>query len=84
MREDVTKQNQVPKRAHAPHTTHHVSVLLSLALLATRADATEVDPGKLPPAATTTIDFERDVRPIFQQSCFRCHGPEKPDRKSVV
>lgn len=29
-----------------------------------------------PPASG--ISFDRDVRAIFEQSCFRCHGPEKP------
>lgn len=28
--------------------------------------------------SVSTIQFDRDVRPIFQQSCIRCHGPEKP------
>src|SRR5262245_10679671 len=23
------------------------------------------------------VDFGRDVQPIFQRSCFKCHGPEK-------
>ena len=31
----------------------------------------------LPPAGDSIL-FDRDVRPIFEQSCFRCHGPEKP------
>jgi hypothetical protein len=25
-----------------------------------------------------SILFARDVQPIFEQNCFRCHGPEKP------
>lgn len=24
-----------------------------------------------------TIDFEQSIRPIFEASCFQCHGPEK-------
>jgi len=37
-----------------------------------------VDVSKLPPPAPTQIDFVRDIQPIFENSCLRCHGPEKP------
>jgi mono/diheme cytochrome c family protein len=40
--------------------------------------AAEIDETKLPPPAATQIDFDRDIKPIFEKSCFRCHGPEKP------
>jgi hypothetical protein len=40
--------------------------------------AAEIDESKLPPAATNQIDFARDIKPIFEVSCVRCHGPEKP------
>ena len=31
----------------------------------------------LPQAATAEVDFTRDIQPVFQRSCWKCHGPEK-------
>src|SRR5262245_20655877 len=40
--------------------------------------AADVDISKLPPPASKQIDFSHDIKPIFEVSCLRCHGPEKP------
>src|SRR5262245_47722373 len=40
-------------------------------------DPVRIDASKLPPAAQGPIDFQRDIKPIFDRSCLSCHGPAK-------
>lgn len=37
-----------------------------------------VDPAALPPAASGPVSFDRDIAPLFERTCLRCHGPERP------
>jgi mono/diheme cytochrome c family protein len=32
----------------------------------------------LPPSAQRQVDFIQEIKPIFERSCVRCHGPDKP------
>jgi hypothetical protein len=43
--------------------------------------AEQIDLTKLPPRATNQVDFARDIQPIFERSCLRCHGPDRPKSK---
>ena len=46
--------------------------------------------GRVAAPAAEPIDFERDIRPIFNARCMKCHGPEKSqgglrlDRKQLA
>jgi mono/diheme cytochrome c family protein len=36
------------------------------------------------PAADGKLDFNRDIRPIFSDKCFQCHGPDEKTLKGDV
>ena len=50
---------------------------LLLASLVGHLSAAAVDVSKLPPAADRPVDFAKDVQPLFEKYCIKCHGPEK-------
>src|SRR3954447_1826817 len=35
------------------------------------------DPPPVLPAVDRPVDFAKDIQPIFQQSCYKCHGAER-------
>jgi hypothetical protein len=54
-----------------------VGLCLSLAWAASGAEA-ETPGTNLPAPASETIDFTRDIKPILDHSCLKCHGAENP------
>src|ERR1035441_864665 len=52
-----------------------LALIASLGLALTAA----ADTAQLPPASTKTgVTYATDVKPIFNQSCVKCHSGEKP------
>lgn len=40
--------------------------------------AADLDPSKLPLASKQAgVTFDKDIKPLFEKSCFKCHGAEK-------
>lgn len=60
------------------HLTLALASTLTLAVLTASADDKPLDPGKLPPPSDKTgVTYERDIKPIFDNSCIKCHHGEK-------
>jgi len=51
--------------------------LLALAILFHACYLFAIDVEELPPPAKHKINFKKEVWPIFQKHCVKCHGPEK-------
>jgi mono/diheme cytochrome c family protein len=44
--------------------------------------AADADTAQLPPASTKTgVTYAADIKPVFDQSCVKCHSGEKPKAK---
>ncbi len=57
---------------------HFAALGLALAALTTaQAKLTPEEIAKLPAPATARVDFARDVKPIFDAACVKCHGKGK-------
>ena len=60
----------------------HIGSILGLVAASAVLSAADVDVSKLPPASSKKdLTFAKDIQPIFQKSCVKCHGPEKQKAK---
>ena len=57
-----------------------VGTTLALSLVIVHgAEKQAVDLSKIPPASTNKgVTYATDIKPIFEKSCIKCHGAEKP------
>src|SRR3974390_2736348 len=53
-----------------------VFCLASLSVIQARADV--MDETKLPPPAQVKVDFLKDIQPLLEGHCLKCHSGEKP------
>lgn len=59
-----------------------LSLLAVFALPLVSVSAADVDLSKLPPAsAKKGVTYDADIKPMFEKSCFKCHGSEKQKGK---
>lgn len=58
------------------------AVVIGTVAIAGAVSAAEIDVSKIPPASKKAgLTFEKDIKPIFEKSCVKCHGAEKQKGK---
>lgn len=56
-----------------------IASALTLGLFTAAAQDAKPDSSKLPPVSSQKgVTFAKDIKPIFEKSCVKCHGGEKP------
>ena len=62
--------------------TMGIGAALGVSLLTLQAADKKVDTSKLPPPSDKKgVTYAADIKPIFEKSCVKCHGPEKQKAK---
>lgn len=60
----------------------YLAIGLTAAALTTHAaEKVHIDAAKLPPPADKTVTYASDIKPLFEHSCVKCHGEQKPKGK---
>ena len=60
-------------------------IIAGMAMATLVALGADVDVSKLPPSATVKdVTFAKDIKPMFEKACFKCHGEEKQKAKLRV
>ena len=60
-------------------------IIAGMALATVVAVRADVDVSKLPPASTQKeVTFAKDIKPMLEKACFKCHGEEKQKAKLRV
>lgn len=56
--------------------------MVAVLALSLAASAADVDVSKLPaPSDKKGVTYEKDIKALFEKSCFKCHGAEKQKGK---
>src|ERR1035437_9325734 len=54
-------------------------LISGIAAIGASVMAADVDLSKLPaPAKQQGVTFDKDIKPLFEASCVRCHGADRP------
>lgn len=53
----------------------------AVAVVGSQSFAQDAPKAELPPAATKTVDYVADVKPILKEKCWSCHGADKQKGK---
>ena len=81
---EIVSENQMQKIMSNRNSTIILSAVTALAVsvFATAAAEKKVDVSKLPPPSDKQgVTYAKDIKPIFEKSCLKCHGPEKQKSK---
>ena len=74
MQNSMSKQNSILAAG--------ITLALTITLFSAIAADKKVDVSKLPPPSDKQgVTYAKDIKPIFEKSCFKCHGPDKQKSK---